>query len=185
MGEESESILVSAMIDPSTTGSPFTVLTFIAAPALLTNATSVLAMSTTTRMLRTRDAMAQLLRRSEGHNLTGEDADRMVAQVNRTEKQAGLLLGALGAIYLALGSFSGATLVTLIGAAMAEFGFKPYLAYVGVGLGAFGVVFVIIGSLRLFQATQLSIANIHEEAKLIRTRYAHNLSELDENPPGI
>ena len=173
------------MIDPSTTGSPFTVLTFIAAPALLTNATSVLAMSTTTRMLRTRDAMAQLLRRSEGHSLSGEDADRMVGQVNRTEKQAGLLLAALGAIYLALGSFSGATLVTLIGAALAEFGFKPWLAYFGVGLGAFGVVFVIIGSVRLFQATQLSIINIHEEAKLIRSRYAHDPAALDEEPPGI
>ena len=173
------------MIDPNTAASPFTVLTFIAAPALLTNATSVLAMSTTTRMLRTRDSMGQLLRRSEGHNLTGEAADQMVAQVNRTEKQAGLLLGALAAIYFALGAFSGATLVTLVGAAMVEFGFKPWPAYLGVGLGAFGVVCLIVGSVRLFRATQLSITNIHEEAKLIRTRYAHNPADLDEEPIGF
>lgn len=173
------------MIDPTVASSPFTVLTFIAAPALLTNAASVLAMSTTTRMLRTRDSMGQLLRRSEGHGLEGEEATRMVAQVNRTEKQAGLLLMALGAIYLALGAFSGATLVTLIGAAMAEFGFKPWLAYVGVGLGAFGVVCLTVGSVRLFQATQLSLTNIHEEAKLIRSRYADNPAALEEEPPGI
>jgi hypothetical protein len=173
------------MIDPNTASSPFTVLTFIAAPALLTNATSVLAMSTTTRMLRTRDSMGQLLRRSEGHSLSGEAADQMVAQVNRTEKQAGLLLGALASIYFALGGFSGATLVTLIGAALAEFGFKPWPAYLGVGLGAFGVVCLIIGSVKLFQATQLSITNIHEEAKLIRNRYAHNPADLDEDPYGI
>jgi hypothetical protein len=173
------------MIDPSTTGSPFTVLTFIAAPALLTNATSVLAMSTTTRMLRTRDSMGQLLRRSEGHNLTAEAAQQMVNQVNRTEKQAGLLLRALVAIYSALGCFAGATLVTLIGAALAEFGFKPWLAYVGVALGGLGVAFVVVGSVRLFRATQLSILNIHEEAQLIRDRYAHNLAGFDEEPLGI
>lgn len=173
------------MIDPSTAGSPFTVLTFIAAPALLTNATSVLAMSTTTRMLRTRDSMGQLLRRSEGHNLTGESAQQMVNQVNRTEKQAGLLLGALVAIYSALGCFAGATLVTLIGAALAEFGFKPWLAYVGVALGALGVAFVVLGSIRLFRATQLSILNIHEEAQLIRNRFANNPAALDEDPIGI
>ena len=173
------------MVDPATGASPFTVLTFIAAPALLTKATSVLAMSTTTRMLRTRDSMGQLLRRSEGHNLTGADAQQMVNQVNRTEKQAGLLLGALVAIYSALGCFAGATLVTLIGAALAEFGFKPYLAYVGVALGAFGVAFVVLGSIRLFRATQLSIMNIHEEAQLIRNRYSHNPAGLEEDPVGI
>ena len=173
------------MTDLSTTGSPFTVLTFIAAPALLTNATSVLAMSTTTRMLRTRDSMGQLLRRSEGHTLSGEAASQMIAQVNRTEKQAGLLLEALASIYFALGGFSGSTLVTLVGAAMAEFGFKPWPAYLGVGLGAFGVVCLIVGSVKLFQATQLSITNIHEEAKLIRTRYAHDPAALEEDPPGI
>ena len=173
------------MIDPSTSGSPFTVLTFIAAPALLTNATSVLAMSTTTRMLRTRDSMGQLLRRSEGHTLSGEAAQQMVNQVNRTEKQAGLLLGALVTIYSALGCFAGATLVTLIGAALAEFGFKPWLAYIGVGLGALGVAFVVLGSIRLFRATQLSILNIREEAVLIRNRYSQNPAGLEEEPIGI
>jgi len=36
------------------TNNPFAVLTFMAAPALLTNATSVLALSTTNRILRSR-----------------------------------------------------------------------------------------------------------------------------------
>ena len=41
--------------------SPFAVLTFIVAPAILTNATSVLAMSTINRMLRTRERMSSTL----------------------------------------------------------------------------------------------------------------------------
>ena len=46
--------------------SPFAALTFIAAPALLTNASSVLALSTINRMLRTRDRMHELFVKSEG-----------------------------------------------------------------------------------------------------------------------
>src|ERR1700722_16436685 len=101
--------------------SPFTVLTFIAAPALLTNATSVLAMSTTNRMLRTRDSMSELLAQSKTDAPLDQDLAHTVAHVNRVEAQAGLLLNALHAIYLALGAFSAATLVTLIGAALVSF----------------------------------------------------------------
>ena len=47
------------------TQSPFAVLTFIVAPALLTNASTVLALSTTNRMLRTRERMQELFAKSE------------------------------------------------------------------------------------------------------------------------
>jgi len=54
------------MEGPAFTRSPFAVLTFIAAPAPLTNATSVLALSTINRMLRTRDRMTELLGQIRG-----------------------------------------------------------------------------------------------------------------------
>src|SRR6478735_7561722 len=100
--------------------SPFAVLTFIAAPALLTNASSVLAMSTINRMLRTRDRMSELFAKSETQTGSDEQRSRMIEQVNRVETQALLLLGALGRIYVALGAFSAATLVTLLGACLAH-----------------------------------------------------------------
>jgi hypothetical protein len=56
------------------TNNPFAVLTFIAAPALLTNATSVLAMSTINRMLRTRDRMHELFKESAGGSPHGGTA---------------------------------------------------------------------------------------------------------------
>ena len=47
------------------TQNPFAVLTIIVAPALLTNASCLLALSTINRLLRTRDSMRELLKESE------------------------------------------------------------------------------------------------------------------------
>ena len=160
-----------ARMDP--THSPFAVFTLIAAPALLTNATSVLALSTTNRMLRTRESMSQLLAKSESRDPAVLDAGFM-EQVGRVETQAGLLLGALHAIYLALGAFSGATLVTLVGAALDSYSGLPWfrpLSILGLLLGGVGVGCLIFGSARLFQATRVSLVNIREEAKRIRARH--------------
>jgi hypothetical protein len=165
------------MTDPAALSqSPFTILTFIAAPAVLTNASSVLALSTTNRMLRTRDLMKEMVAHSAVGDLEPGETKRLVAQVGRIEVQAGLLLKALHAIYVALGSFSGATLLTLVGAALAPFGLaggSNTMAFLGLTLGACGVGSLIIGSMRLYRATQISLQNIHEEAELIRSRAAH------------
>src|SRR5206468_9332116 len=115
------------------------VVTFIAAPALLTNASSVLALSTINRMLRTRDRMKELFAKSQAD--AEPNAARLVEQVDRVEKQAVLLLRALRSIYVALGAFSGATLVTLLGAGLAPFQGALWfrlLAGLGVGLGFVG-----------------------------------------------
>lgn len=153
------------------TQSPFAVLTFIVAPAILTNATSVLAMSTINRMLRTRERMQQLFAESEGAaEFRGE---RFVAQVNRVERQAVLLLGAMRAIYVALGAFAAASLVTLLGAVLGPWETALAVRFiVGAGLlmGFTGVGGLVKGCVNLFRATRLSMVNIREEAALIRAR---------------
>jgi hypothetical protein len=157
------------------TQSPFAVVTFIAAPALLTNATSVLALSTINRMLRTRDRMTQLFSASEAGGQSDEEAIRLIANVNRVEKQALLLLRALRSIYVALAAFAAATLVTLLGAGLASFQGAIWfrlLTDLGLLLGFIGVGGLISGSGSLFQATQLSLINIREEAALVRKRQA-------------
>src|SRR5689334_3917020 len=97
------------------THSPFAALTMIVAPAMLTNASCVLAMSTINRMLRTRERMRELLKESQVDNKPADEAQRVERQVDRVERQATLLMGALAAIYVALGSFALATLVSLLG----------------------------------------------------------------------
>ena len=158
---------------PSFAQSPFAALSFIAAPALLTNASSVLALSTINRMLRTRDRMHELFRESESHGSSEPESARLVQQVNRVEQQATLLLGALRAIYVALAAFASATLVTLLGASIAHYQeAMRALAGIGVLLGFAGVSGLVIGCVNLFRATQLSLLNIREEAGLIRMRHS-------------
>ena len=164
------------MIDPETldfSQSPLAALTLIAAPAILTNATSTLAHSTLNRMFRTRDRMSELFMKSEGEGLSGESAALLLEQVSRAERQAMLLLGALHSIYIALGAFAGATLITLVAgglAAVVATSWFNLLASLGVMLGVVGVGGLAFGSAGLFKATRMSLDNIQAEAAIIRRR---------------
>ena len=147
--------------------SPFAPLTFVVAPALLTNASSVLAMSTVNRMIRAHDRMHGFFAKSEA----GELSDFLLAQVDRVEKQAALLLRALHSIYVALAAFACATLVTLVGAGLLSFvdpSWIHLLAGIGVALGFVGIGGLVVGCLNLFRATYLSVINIRDEAGAIR-----------------
>jgi len=159
---------------------PFAALSFIAAPALLTNASSVLALSTINRMLRTRDAMKELLAQSErgepgGSAASPSDAARFMDHVSRVERQATVLLRALHAIYVAVAAFATGTLVTLLGAGLApltgDIGIKVF-AGIGVLLALVGVGGLVVGCTNLFRATQISLLNIRAEADQIRERQA-------------
>ena len=151
--------------------SPFAVLTFIAAPAVLTNAASVLAMSTINRMLRTRDRMHELYAESE-KGVRGRDAaERLLNNVTRIERQAAHLLRALHSIYVALAAFAAASLVTLLGVVLINWaGATSFHLLVGAGLllGFVGVGGLVLGCWNLLQATRISLVNIREEAALIR-----------------
>ena len=159
-------------MDPSTLlPSAFAPLTFVVAPALLTNASSVLAMSTVNRMMRTHDRMHDFFAKSEA----GALSDFLTAQVDHVEKQAALLLRALHSIYVALAAFACATLVTLLGAALisvADALLLHAVAGLGIALGFVGVSGLVVGCVNLFRATHLSLLNIRDEAAIIRTRKA-------------
>ncbi len=157
--------------------SPFAVLTVIVAPAILTNATSVLAMSTINRMLRTRDRMHELWK--ESASAAPPHGANFIEQVNRVERQAMLLLRALHWIYVALGAFAAASLVTLLGVLFGEMEHETLIRIIigaGLLLGFAGVAGLIGGCVNLFHATQLSLVNIHEEAALIRARHEQQKS---------
>jgi len=153
------------------TDNPFSVLTFIVAPAILTNATSVLAMSTINRMLRTRERMQELFKESEDG--TGSRGAGYIEQVNRVEKQAILLLRALRWIYTALGAFAAAALVTLLGAVWGQVEKGRVFSLMidaGLVLGTVGVIGLVGGCVNLLHTTRLSLVNISAEAELIRKR---------------
>ena len=103
------------------------------------------------------------------------------------ERQAIVLLQALRCIYVGLGAFVSATLVTLLGAVAGQLGNELALRLVvgaGLVLGIVGVAGVVGGCANLLQATQLSIINIREEAASIRTRQEH-LKNTPEHPGSV
>src|SRR5688500_19543834 len=100
---------------------PFAILSMIVAPAILTNASSVLAMSTSNRLARAVDRARELAQQLEGPRAaTGDDAARRLRELTVNEKRSVLLLRALRSFYSALGAFSSATLLSLVGAVVAR-----------------------------------------------------------------
>jgi hypothetical protein len=158
-------------------------LTMIAAPALLTNATCILAAGTVSRMLRTHDAMRDLLEQSAKLELRAQDRSKLVDQARRVERQGEVLLGALRCVYVALGAFSGATLLMLFAAGLLKArweGLFQSLARITLVVVAVGVGSLVLGSVRLFHATRLSLADMRDEASTIRER----LQTEPESPLG-
>lgn len=155
------------------TQNPFAVLTLIAAPAILTNATSTLANSTINRMLHARDRMHELFAESGSGKLSEVEAAHVLKQVDRVERQSVLLLRGLRWTYVALGAFAGATLVMLLSegasAFLGEAWFRGF-ATGGIALSLMGVAGLVFGSVTLFRATRISMAAVGEEAAFIRQR---------------
>jgi hypothetical protein len=152
---------------------PFALLSLIAAPAVLTNAASVLALSTSNRFLRASERMRALSVRTEDRSLAPEVRALLHTQADRTERQALFLLKGLRAAYVALGSFACASLISILGAGLAgsslHMGFRA-LGALALAVGFVGAGGLVTACLKLLQATQLSMQNMSEEAALIRAR---------------
>ena len=76
--------------------------------------------------------------------------------------------------------------MSLLGAGVAPFGGAVWLRLVvGIGLllGFVGVGGLIFGSANLFQATQLSLSSIRDEAALIRERQAQRGADATAAKP--
>ena len=151
---------------------PFALLSLIAAPAVLTNSASVLVMSTTNRFLRASERMRALSVRVEEKKLTPGLRALVRKQVDRTERQAVLLLSALRAAYTAIGAFASASLISILGAGLAStslnVGFHA-MAALALGVGVVGASALVVACARLLAATRLSMLNMSEEAALIRS----------------
>jgi threonine dehydratase len=128
--------------------------------------------------------MHQLWEESESE--TTRHGNKFIEQVNRVEKQAALLMATLHWVYVALGAFAAASLVTLLGAVAGQLGNEILMRLViGVGLvlGFIGVGGLIGGCAHLFHATQLSLENIREEADMMRARQAQAQNAVRSQGP--
>jgi hypothetical protein len=157
---------------------PFAVLSLIVAPAILTNASSVLAMSTSNRLARAVDRARDLARQLESPKASlSADADRererRLVEMTATEQRAVMLLHVLQSFYVALAGFASATLGSLLGAVMAQFGRSLVvvaLEILAVIAGIIGVGALIRGSVLLIRETSIAVRVITERAASVRAR---------------
>ena len=156
--------------------SPFAVLSLIVAPAVLTNASSVLSMSTTNRFARASDRARELARQLED---TSDPASpqvvRRLSELATAERRSLMLLAALRSIYLALGSFAFATLSALVGSVLVSMNvgiLARTVEGIGLGAGLLALAALVHGSIMLVRETRIVVGVLQERAAGIRARIA-------------
>jgi hypothetical protein len=167
-------------MDPTTAAiggtNPFAALTFIAAPALLTNAASLLLLGTTNRLARAVDRVRALATHLE--DCTPGDqilAETDLGQMPLAEQRVRIIVRAMTAFYLAVGSFSFGTMLALVGAALvtpAHAGWRTWVLRLTVGACVIGVAAIMSGSLALVFESQITFRILTDEARQARERFA-------------
>ncbi len=147
---------------------PFSILTVVVAPAVLTNASSVLALGTNNRLARVADRthavtaqLAKLEPAARSYKVTE-------TQLSELQTRAQLLLRALRCFYLGLGLFASSALISIIGSIAADYGGRQaFQAAAGIGVvcGASAVVALVCGSGLMIRETQLAVSGLAYEAK--------------------
>jgi uncharacterized protein DUF2721 len=158
-------------------GNPFAVLTAVVAPAILTNACSVLALGTSNRLARVVDRtrlvareLAALEPGGSSHAQGGYES--WAAQLTGLQARTQLLVKALRVIYGSLGLFATAALVSVVGSIVTYYG-QRILFQVTAGLallaGAVAVVGLASGCALMVHETRIAVQNLAEEAKMHTT----------------
>lgn len=154
--------LTGALVD-----NPFAALTTVVAPAVLTNACSVLCLGTSNRIARVVDRSRVVAREAE--DLPQEQRPYSEMQLAALRRRAKLLFWSLRLLYASLGAFATSALVAIIGAASANFS-MPTAAQTAAGLalaaGAAGVLGIVSGCMLMVQEVRLALRQIAEEAEV-------------------
>lgn len=161
---------------PALPENPFAVLTLIAAPAILTNASSILILSTSNRFARAIDRARAISNMLESGKLPASDpiVQMRVRHLERLDTRARMLLRAMQLFYLSLGAFVSASLISVIGAGLAKavdpnvlLGILAVAAFAGVvGVGA-----LTTGCLMLVRETRIALEALNEESEALRKKY--------------
>jgi hypothetical protein len=152
---------------PEVTDNPFAVLTAVVAPAILTNACSVLALGTSNRVARVVDRTRVIMNELAAGAPEMHGSRNRLAQIERLRTRARLLLTALRIIYASLGGFAACALISVLGAVAAYADFADLARVVAViallaGLGAVGGL--VSGCAVMVAETRLALDGVYEAA---------------------
>lgn len=160
---------------------PFAILTFISAPAVLTNASSVLLFGTGNRYGRAVDRVHELSDAIENGGMQEEELRLRVRQIESAETRTLLIVRALTCFYTAVAGFVTSTLVSLIGAVLVSTGIGNgiSLTFAAAFLaGSVGVSSMIAGAVMLVRETRFSFRVLREENRFITHRVRERVGRL-------
>src|SRR6201992_3725656 len=141
----------------SVAADPFSILTVVVAPAVLTNASSVLALGTNNRLARVADRTHTVIAELATFEPAAREHDVRLAEIPDLETRAQLLLRALRCFYLGLGLFASSALISIAGSILVYYGQRSVFqipAAIGVVFGASAVIALVCGCVLMIRETQ-------------------------------
>jgi hypothetical protein len=151
---------------------PLGILTFIVAPAILTNASTIMALGTSNRFARAIDrgrALSTQIKESEKQS--ERDYAMRVRQLKYTERRVLYLVRALTCFYVSVGSFAAASLGSLLGAIFVVLDqdmFRPVALVIALGAGVCGICGLVLGSSLLVLESRMATRILAEETEWLR-----------------
>jgi hypothetical protein len=152
----------------------FTGLSLIVAPAVLTNASSVLILSTSNRLARAVDRARELTANLEADAALQNSAKAtQLSELAAAEQRMLMLIRALRIFYVALGGFASAALLSLISAAAAPLGvgsLTTVLELIAVAAGLVAVSALLQGAQLLIRETRIAVSVLQERAARLKSQ---------------
>lgn len=152
---------------------PFVILSYIAGPALLTNATALLTLATTNRFARSVDRSRALLAEIGAAPAALKPLLRRDLAAN--QRRARVIARAMGALYLAFGTFALATMLSIVGGVLAQFGIRTLLGadiLAAAVAGGVGFAALVVAAAALIQESRLALRALSLEAQEADLRLA-------------
>ena len=149
---------------------PFAVLTTVVAPAVLTNACSVLTMGTSNRIARVVDQSRVIAGELKSQAPGSPDSDRGKQQFAVLRRRAKLLLWALRLFYASLGSFACAVLIAVTGGALTATNFTgafEIAAGIGFFVGGIGVAALTVGCALMVAEVRLALKQTADDTDAV------------------
>lgn len=146
---------------------PLALLTFLSAPAIMTNASCVLLFGTGNRYGRAIDRVHELAESVRTHFTVKSDEQTLrISQLRAGERRAALIVRALSCFYAAVASFAASTLTCLLGAILHNAGDNyrlPIFLLAALVAGTVGMLAIIAGASVLVRESWFSFRILTEE----------------------
>lgn len=155
----------------SITQNPFAIITIIGAPAILTNASSILGLTTSGRLMRSLDTISQIEKKLDDPVNEGPVRDIYLAQARLAQRQSRHFLWAMKASYASLAAFAFSCFLALIGSVLLLFSVRELanlISLLSLASGSFGVLGLVWSSVELIVASQLTLKIMSKNLEILK-----------------